>query len=405
MKILMLGWELPPHNSGGLGVACYQLCRALSTQGADIEFVVPYKADHAISFMKVTPAHPQGVTEVQRAGSAYDSYKYIYKDGTVKSIDIFGQQQLYEEAVNDLVAKTEATYDVIHAHDWLTFRAALRAKQLTNLPLVIHLHSVERDRAGGGFGNPLVREIEATAMQMADRIVAVSQHTKDMIVQDYDIPADKIEVVHNSIDREMFEELDDANAYRYLTALKNQGYRVVVNIGRLTMQKNLPNLLHAAKDVIERVPKTIFLIVGSGEQYFELIQLVANLGISKNIVFTGFQRGKNWRDAYAIGDLFVMPSISEPFGLTALEAIGYGAPVLMSNQSGVAEVIRNSLKVDFWDTREMANKIAAVLQNDSLRDTLHANSLAEYSGLSWQPSAKKLLGIYGQHTSLQGTMS
>lgn len=397
MKILMLGWELPPHNSGGLGVACYQLCRALSSQGADIEFVVPYKAQHDISFMKVTPAHPQGVTEVQRTGTAYDSYKYVYQDGSVKTIDIFGQQQLYEEAVDTFVAQTTDEYDVIHAHDWLTFRAALRAKQRTNLPLVIHLHSVERDRAGGGFGNPLVHEIEATAMQMADRIVAVSQHTKNMIIKDYAIPADKIEVVHNSIDREMFEELDDTNAYKYLSTLKSQGYRVVVNIGRLTMQKNLPNLLRAAKEVVARVPKTIFLIVGSGEQYFELIQQAAELGIGKNVVFTGFQRGKQWRDAYAIGDLFVMPSISEPFGLTALEAIGYGTPVLMSNQSGVAEVIRNSLKVDFWDTHEMANKIVAVLQNDSLRDTLHANSLAEYDTLSWRPSATKLLRIYDQH--------
>jgi len=404
MKILMLGWELPPHNSGGLGVACYQLCHALSSQGADIEFVVPYKAEHAISFMKVTPAHPQGVAEVQRAGTAYDSYQYVYQDGTVKSVDIFGQQQLYEEAVDTLMAKTETEYDVIHAHDWLTFRAALRAKQRTNLPLVIHLHSVERDRAGGGFGNPLVHEIEATAMQMADRIIAVSQHTKDMIVEDYDIPADKIEVVHNSIDREMFEELDDANAYRYLTTLKDRGYRVVVNIGRLTMQKNLPNLLHAAKEVVARFPKTVFLVVGSGEQYFELIQLAADLGISKNVVFTGFQRGKRWRDAYAIGDLFVMPSISEPFGLTALEAIGYGTPVLMSNQSGVSEVIHNSLKVDFWDVSEMANKIVAVLQNDSLRDTLHANAFAEYDKLSWHPSAKKLLRIYERHAP-QGVLA
>lgn len=402
MKILMLGWELPPHNSGGLGVACYQLCRALSSQGADIEFIVPYSAPHDIPFMQVTPAYPQDVAQVQAAGTAYDSRSYVYHDGTVKTIDIFGQQQLYEASVDTLIKSTTTEYDVIHAHDWLTFRAALRAKQHTNLPLVIHLHSVERDRAGGGLGNPLVREIEATAMQIADRIIAVSQHTKDMIIEDYDIPADKIEVVHNSIDKEMFEALDDHNAYRYLTALRSQGYRVVVNIGRLTMQKNLPNLLHAAREVITREPKTIFLIVGSGEQYFELIRLAADLGISKNVIFTGFQRGKQWRDAYAIGDLFVMPSISEPFGLTALEAIGYGTPVLMSNQSGVAEVIRNGLKIDFWDIREMANKIVAVIQNDGLRDTLHANSLAEYDRLDWHPSAKKLLDIYDRHTLLQG---
>lgn len=402
MKILMLGWELPPHNSGGLGVACYQLCKTLAQKGADIEFVLPYTANHDISFMKVTAAHPQSVVEIQKSGIAYDSYKYVYRDGHHEVVDIFGQQALYEHTVAELLAHTSETYDVIHAHDWLTFRAALRAKQQLCLPLVVHLHSVERDRAGGGLGNPLVREIEATALLMADKIIAVSQHTKNMIVEDYNIPADKIEVVHNSIDKSALEPLDDTNAYRYITALRAQGYRVVANVGRLTMQKNLPNLLRAAKEVIDRVPKTIFLIVGSGEQYFELIELAAELGISRNVVFTGFQRGKRWRDSYAIADLFVMPSVSEPFGLTALEAVGYGTPVLMSNQSGVAEVLRNALKVDFWNVHEMANQIAAVMQNDALRDTLHANALSEYEQLHWGPSAEKLLSIYERHAMPQG---
>ncbi|MGF7229354.1 MAG: glycosyltransferase family 4 protein [Candidatus Saccharibacteria bacterium] len=397
MKILMLGWELPPHNSGGLGVACYQLCKALASKGADIEFVLPYTAEHDISFMKVIPAQPKGVVEVQRAGNAYDSYKYIYHDGHSEQIDIFGQQQLYEHAVDEFVRETVTEFDVIHAHDWLTFRAAMRAKQQTNLPLIIHLHSIERDRAGGGAGNPLVREIEATAMLLADKIIAVSQHTKDMIVEDYDIPPSKVDVVYNSVDKEMIEPLDDQNAYRYLTALRKQGYRVVSNVGRLTMQKNLPNLLHAAKEVIARVPKTMFLIVGAGEQYFELISLAAELGIADHVILTGFQRGKRWRDSYAIADLFAMPSISEPFGLTALEAIGYGTPVLMSNQSGVAEVVRNSLKVNFWDVHEMANQIVAVMQNDSLRDELLANALQEYDELTWDDSAHKLFGIYDHH--------
>lgn len=397
MKVLMLGWELPPHNSGGLGVACYQLCKALSDDGADITFVVPYTAEHDIPFMEVLAAHPQDVTSVQRSGMAYDSQLYTYTSGQQQTLSIFDQQALFEESVDSISQTSADAYDVIHAHDWLTFRAALRAKQQLDLPLIIHLHSIERDRAGGNAGNPLVREIEQTAMLTADKIIAVSQHTKDMIIADYDIPADKIEVVHNSVDKDMMAPLDHDNAYAYLKAMKDQGYRVVVNIGRLTLQKNLPNLLYAAKEVIDRVPKTIFLIVGSGEQYFELISLAADLGISKNVVFVGFQRGKRWRDAYAIADLFVMPSISEPFGLTALEAIGYGTPVLMSNQSGVAEVIQNSLKVDFWDVRGMANQIVAVVQNDSLRDTLHANALEEYSVLDWKHSSRKLLGLYKHH--------
>ena len=187
-------------------------------------------------------------------------------------------------------------------------------------------------------------------------------------------------------------------------ALKGQGYRIVSCVSRLTTQKNLPNLLRAAKEVVARVPRTIFLIVGSGEQYHELIALAADLGISKNVVFTGFQRGKIWRDSYAIGDLFVMPSISEPFGLTALEAISYGSPVLISNQSGVAEVIRNALKVDFWDIAAMADKIVAVMQNDSLRDTLYQNAFTEYEQLHWGTSADKLLSIYDRHGAVSGAM-
>ncbi len=392
----MLGWELPPHNSGGLGVACYQLCKALAKKGADIEFMVPYDAAHNINFMKVTPAQPRGV-RISPGQNAYESHTYTHPDGRVETIDIFGQQQYYEKAVAKLTQDCGQEFDVIHAHDWLTFRAALRAKEQTGLPLVIHLHSIERDRAGGNAGNPLVREIESIALLMADRIVAVSQHTKDMIIEDYDIPANKIEVVHNSIDPEMFEPLDSSNSYAYLSELKKQGWRMVVNLGRLTVQKNLVNLLYAAKEVVARAPKTMFVFVGSGDQYFELITLAADLGISKNVAFTGFQRGKRWRDSYAIADLFVMPSISEPFGLTALEAIGYGTPVLMSKQSGVAEVITNSLKVNFWDVHAMADKITAVVCNDSLRDELLQNAQAEYNRLNWDRAADTLFGIYHHH--------
>jgi glycogen synthase len=365
MKVLMLGWELPPHNSGGLGVACYQLCKALSTKKVDIEFILPYSAEHNIDFMNVRAANPQGVVDVLKSGIAYDSYKYIYSDGHEEWVDIYGQQLAYEKSIERVVQLAE--FDVIHAHDWLTFRAGVRAKQKSNKPLILHVHSIEADRAGGGPGNPLVREIEYMSMMMADSVIAVSGHTKKQIVQEYGIPEDRIDVVHNSIDRSMVEPLDGDNAYKYLSAMKEKGYRVVVNIGRITIQKGLPNLLRAAKEVIARAPKTIFMIVGSGEQERELIELAAELGISQNVVFTGFQRGKRWRDAYAIGDLFVMPSISEPFGLTPLEAISYGTPALISKQSGVSEVLINCLKVDYWDIDEMANKITAVVQNDPLR--------------------------------------
>ncbi len=393
----MLGWELPPNNSGGLGVACYQLCKALAKKGADIEFVLPYKADHGIDFMNIIAAHPQNVTEILKSGIAYDSYKYLFTDGRVETHDIYSQVHMYEEAVAKLVF--DRSYDIVHAHDWLTFRAALRAKQTLGCPIVLHVHSVERDRAGGNAGNPLCREIEGISFMLADRIVAVSQHTKNMIVEDYGIPADKIEVVHNSIETDTLEPLDDDNSYHYLSAMRANGYRIVVAVSRLTVQKGLPNLLHAAKEVVARAPKTLFLIVGSGEQYFELITLAADLGIAQNVLFTGFLRGKAWRDSYAAADLFVMPSVSEPFGLTALEAIGYGTPALITRQSGVAEVLHNCLKVDFWDINSMANKITATVQNDALRDTLHEGAYHEYSRMNWNDAADKLLHLYQKHIS------
>lgn len=395
MKILMLGWELPPHNSGGLGVACYQLCKALSKKQVDIEFILPYSAKHTADFMKITAAHPQDVKEVLKSGIAYDSYKYVYTDGKIEHLDIFGQQLMYEQTIENIVDKTE--FDVIHAHDWLTFRAGLRAKQLKSKPLILHVHSIEKDRAGGGHGNPIVREIEQISMLLADKVIAVSGHTKKAIVREYGIPEDKIDVVHNSMDLDDMLPLDGNNAYSYLNEMKKHGYRIVVNIGRITIQKGLPNLLRAAKEVVAREPKTIFLIVGSGDQERELLEMAAELGISRNVVFAGFQRGKNWRDAYAVGDLFVMPSISEPFGLTPLEAVGYGTPALISRQSGVAEVLQNCLKVDFWDVDEMANLITSVVQNDALRDELHANALKEYERMSWNDAADKLVTLYNRH--------
>lgn len=398
MKVLMLGWELPPHNSGGLGVACYQLCKALSKKGADIEFVLPYTAEHDIEFMSINAAHPQDVEAVIKAGIAYDSFKYVKTNGDIEWVDLFGQSANYEQAVERIVKLAE--FDVIHAHDWLTFRAALRAKEITNKPLLLHVHSIERDRAGGNDGNPMVREIEYTSMMLADKIIAISQLTKNAIIADYGIPTDKIEVIHNSFDLDGVQPLDSGNIYKYLTEMKQHGYRVVVNVGRITVQKGLPNLLRAAKEVVARAPKTIFLFVGSGEQDRELLELAAELGIGRNVVFTGFQRGKAWRDAYAIGDLFVMPSISEPFGLTPFEAIGYGTPALISKQSGVSEVLTNCLKVDYWDVNEMANQITAVVKNDALRDELHVNSLKEYERLSWNKAADRLLELYQHHAEL-----
>ena len=396
MKILMLGWELPPHNSGGMGVACYQMCEALSSMGVSIEFVVPYEAEHGIPFMQVTAAQPLKADDVRLIMGIYDS-KYFISDGNTENwLSSMEVEARYVKAVEKIAV--ESSFDVIHAHDWLTCRAALRAKELSGKPLIVHIHALEADRAGKpGAGNSLVREIEYLALTLADRIVAVSERTKQLIMSEYDVPADKINVIHNSIDASALQPLDPDNAYRYLEQMKNDGYKVVANIGRFTLQKNIPNLLHSFRAVVDKLPKTILLLVGNGDQFQELIHMSATLGLSKNVIFTDFQRGKNVRDGFAIADLFVMPSVSEPFGLTPLEAIGYGTPSLISYQSGVAEVLKNCLKVDFWDTREMANQIVGALENPALLEEMRVQAKNELEHLTWDNSARKLIDTYRLH--------
>ncbi len=379
----MLGWELPPHNSGGLGQACFDMCKSLSNQNVDIEFILPYISSHNIDFMKVTSAFNH--TELQKnvLHQAYDSINYTYSSK---------EHELFEETVDDLIS--DKTFDIVHAHDWLTFRAAIRIKERTNLPIILHVHSIESDRAGGQRGNELVRDIEEYCLKLADKVIAVSEHTKQAIIREYSVPSENIEVVHNSINTDDIIPLSGINSYRYIELMKEKGYKVAVNFGRLTIQKGLSNLIEAMHKVVAKHPKSLLLIIGSGEQYFDLIKLSADLGISSHVLFADFQRGKKLRDGIAIGDLFVMPSISEPFGLTALEAIGYGTPAMVSKQSGVSEIVKNMLKVDFWDIDEMANKIATAFENPELLDELLDKSSSEIQNISWDQSSMKIKNLY-----------
>lgn len=389
----MLGWELPPHHAGGMGVACYQMCKGLSYSGVDIEFILPYTAKFSIDFMKVVGAHPQSVNEVKFAGGIYDGAYFTSKKklSVQGKLDLKKQHDLYAHNVAHMVHAKE--FDVIHAHDWLTFKAAILAKKITGKPMIAHVHATQFDQSAGGHGNPEAREIEYAGLTMADQIFAVSQYTKNVLIQQYEIPESKIHVVHNSM--EITEDIDEShNLHHYLQAMKSHGYKVVVNIGRKTIQKGLTHLLEAAKLTVEKNPKILFVLAGGGEQDEELISLAARYGISKNVISIGWINGKQLRDTYKIGDVFVMPSVSEPFGLTALEAIGYGVPVVISNQSGVAEVLKNAFKVDFWDTHQMADMILSLCENDSLARTMWQNSHQEYKNQSWQKSVDVMHNRY-----------
>lgn len=394
MNILMLGWELPPHNSGGLGVACYHMSRALALQGASIDFAVPYKAEHPkADFMKIhaavklDPIHRHG-----RAG-AYDSKFVETSELHSDDTSIRGIQAKYVTYVEQLVKKTKP--DTIHAHDWLTMEAGMRAKELTNAPLIVHVHATEFDRSGESYGNPIVHEIEQQGLLMADRIIAVSHITKAIIVERYNIPPEKIDVVHNAIDRSELGVHDyDLRTYRYLETLKTEGYTVVATVTRFTIQKGLTYLVRAAAKAAQKYDKMVFLIAGDGEQRDELIALSAELGIADKVFFTGFVRGKQWRDAYAVADIFVMSSVSEPFGLTALEAAHHHSALVISRQSGVGEVLNSVLRYNFWDTDTLADQLVGIAASPALKSELQNNVHKEYARLSWSDVATRCMMIY-----------
>lgn len=406
MKVLMLGWELPPNYVGGMGIVCDQLTRQLARDGVDIEFILPFYADYShVKHMKVRAALDQDALTLMQSGGTYDSmyYTVITEKGGKKVIrTLMEQVHAFADNVGRLVEYGE--YDVIHVHDWLTLRAGIVAKQKTGLPLFVHIHATEHDRAGGGYGNPIVREIEYIGLHMADHVFVLSNQQKRIIMEHYGIPADKITITENYMEVPDYLRMEDHETFPYIMKMKEMGYKVVTNAGRMTIQKGLVHLLEAARRVVDHNPKTLFLLCGGGEQIPELQEKAAELGLSGNVLFTGRVdgTGKQWRDAFRVADLFVMPSVSEPMGLAPYEAIAYGTPTLVTKQSGIAEVLKNALKVDYWDIDEMANKICAVLDNPSLHDTLLTNAQNEHNNKSWAPISERIRNRYYRVLSSYG---
>jgi len=367
------------------------MSKALALAGATIDFVVPYKAEHPnVDFMNIHAA--TSIPPLHAIGSmgAYDSGQFFSTGG------LHAVQKQYVRFVESLVASSP-TPDAIHAHDWLTMEAGIRAKELTDAPLVVHVHATEFDRAGGHAGNPIVHEIEYQGLMMADRIIAVSNITKSIIIERYNIPADKIEVVYNALDPASLTNYDyDRRTYRYLESLKAEGYTVVSTVTRFTVQKGLTHFLKAAARACEKYDKFAFLLAGDGEQKNELIRLSAELGIADKVFFTGFVRGKQWRDAYSVSDVFVMSSISEPFGITALEAAHYDSALIITKQSGVGEVLHNIFRYDFWDTDALADQLVGIATSPALSSVLRENVKHEYARLSWDDVAKQCIRLYGR---------
>ena len=400
-RVLMFGWEFPPHNSGGLGVACMGLVRGLSRQGIKVTFVLPKKIPAETPFARIVFAGMEEVdvhainsflTPYMGSGTSTSSSKASMMLNPLYGADMLTEVFRYA-ALSRAIAQKE-DYDVIYAHDWLSFPAGIEAKLISGKPFIAHIHSTEFDRCGGAAGvNPHVYAIEKHGMEIADKVVVVSHFTKNIIVKNYGIPAEKVVVVHNGIDDDMLPSA--GNGRSQLSSLKEAGYSIVLFLGRITLQKGLDHLLRAAKQVLQAKKEVVFLVSGSGDMQKQMMEFAAELKIAENVLFTGFLRGPEQNEAFRLADLFVMPSVSEPFGIVALEAMKLGTPVLVSKQSGVSEVVSHALKADFWDADELANQILSALAYPSLRSTLIENGHHEADHLSWEKAAGKINHILG----------
>ncbi len=398
MKVLMFGWEFPPFNSGGLGTACYGITKALSKKGVEINFVLPKNLGITEDFLNVVSANLPKVKikEVNSLLVAYNTsynYKRKFLSASRENKNNGYCGNLIEEVYRySLLAKdiaSQVKHDIIHTHDWMTFLSGVETEKISGKSFVVHVHSTEFDRCGGHYVNPVVFKIEKEGIQKADHIIAVSDFTKNKILGGYGVSKNKIDVVYNAINKSEFKNASDDENFFNLN-----GKKIVLFLGRITLHKGPDYFLHAAKKVLDKDENVVFIISGSGDMEYQIIEQASSLGIADNVLFTGFLRNEQLKKIYRMANLYIMPSVSEPFGITPLESLASGTPVIISRQSGVSEILNNCLKVDFWDTDEMANKILAVLKNKELEECLAENGFAEIDKFNWDNVADKIIGIY-----------
>ncbi len=426
MRVLMFGWEFPPHIAGGLGTACYGMTRGLAKNGVDVIFVMPKASgDEDQRFVKVVNASDVETTfgPVDGSEDIWDKLTFIqidsnmvpyispeeyatYHDEYVKSGrkvcqsgDVWKQRytfsgkygaNLMEEVARyamvaaQVARNLEGQFDVIHAHDWLTYYAGIAAKRVSGKPLVVHMHATEFDRSGEHI-NEQTYAIERAGMEAADKVIAVSNLTRNIIIEKYGIPADKVVTVHNAV---RFAEGSDNEAERGVDD------KIVTFLGRITYQKGPDYFVEAAAKVLKRVPNVRFVMAGSGDMMNHIVRRVARLGIADRFHFTGFLRGEDVHKMFTLSDVYVMPSVSEPFGISPLEAMKSNVPVIISKQSGVAEVLDYAIKVDYWDVDAMADAIHALICYPALSKMFARKGLEEVTGLKWDNAAAKIKAVY-----------
>jgi glycogen synthase len=422
MKVLMFGWEFPPHITGGLGTACYGMTKGLLKQGAEVLFVVPkaygdedqqavrlinasdvFIDFHDIEFLKFAKnftylevgsnlvpyldpeefkmiTHETKTEQRLRKKSVYGrKYEFSGKYGQ----DLMEEVSRYALIGGAIAAQHE--FDVIHAHDWLTYYAGIAAQKVSGKPLVVHIHATEFDRTGEHVNN-IVYDIERNGMMAADRVIAVSNLTRNIVIEKYGINEEKVFTVHNAIDPPENPEMLAVNK-----AVKE---KVVTFLGRITFQKGPEYFIEVAHKVLQKDRNVRFVMAGSGDMLNKMIRRVAQLKIADRFHFTGFLKGEAVDRMFALSDVFVMPSVSEPFGLVPLEAMRTNVPVIVSKQSGVAEVLKHAIKVDFWDVDGMADAIYGILHYKALSKMFIKYGKEEVDNLKWENAAVKIMEVY-----------
>lgn len=420
----MFGWEFPPHISGGLGTACYGMTKALSeVPGMDLTFVVPKTwGNEPAEKMKLIGANevnliaskikvekfktpftylsvqsgmlpyidPKKYSEAREKAQQQtsnpgkrDPYESVRFTGAYHA-DLMTEIHNFSVIGEHIAAKQEC--DVIHAHDWLTFPAGIKAKQVTGKPLVVHVHATDFDRSGGN-ANPDVFTIEKAGMEAADRIIAVSNHTKQIIAEKYAIDPSKITTIHNGV-----ASFGKNRKMEKFSREKNK--KTVTFLGRVTTQKGPQYFVEVAQKIISRMKNVEFVMAGSGDLLQNMITLVNDLNLSDNFLFPGFLKGDEVKNLLKCSDVYIMPSVSEPFGISPLEAMYYKVPVIISKQSGVSEVIKHALAVDYWDTDAMADAVYSILNRPTLSKILKKKGKKEVKKINWENSALKIIQLY-----------
>ena len=414
MKALMFGWEFPPHILGGLGTASYGLTRGMAECGnMDITFVIPKPwGDEDKSFAHIVGASNTPVVwrdvdwdyvqsrygQYMNPQEYFDLRSHIYADfnylhtNDLGCIEFSGRypDNLLEEINNySIVAGVIARNyecDVIHSHDWLTYPAGIHAKQVTGKPLVIHVHATDFDRSRGNV-NPTVYGIEKNGMDYADHIITVSNLTRKTVIEKYHIHPDKVTTVHNAVEP-LSQEIQD------IVMPKKTKEKVVTFLGRITMQKGPEYFVEAAASVLKKADNVRFVMAGSGDMMNKMIKLAAERNISDRFHFTGFLKGRQVYEMLKASDVYIMPSVSEPFGISPLEAMQVGVPSIISKQSGCAEILTNVIKTDYWDIDAMADAIYSIVTYPAMYQYLKEKGKAEVDEIKWVYAGQKVIDIY-----------